>query len=387
MNKKIIKGIAWAHTRGISPLQACSQRFNELNPEIEILWEKRSLQEFGDAPLGSLAQKFDLLVIDHPWVGVAAQQKCILPLNKYLPAAFLNDQREHSVGLSYQSYEYDNCLWALPIDAAAPTASYRADLFMEANRKPPANWEELLLFAEEGKVGLAGTPVDTALHFLMYCRAVGEAPFPDHQQVVSLEKGEHVLRLMKQLWSLCDKEIFQLNPIALAERMSSGDQYWYCPFAFCYSNYSREGYAEKRLTYTDMIWFTKESKLKSVLGGAGLAISSSAGDIEACLKFSQWVASPVIQRTLYAENGGQPGYRSAWESPRLNMLTEGYFADVLPVIDNAFLRPRYNGFLYFQDNAGPIIWEYLLYGGNETAVIGRLNALYVKSLSIPGLAL
>ena len=52
---------------------ATAQRFAELNPDIEIHWQKRSLQQFADAPLSDLAGRFDLLVIDHPSIGEAAE--------------------------------------------------------------------------------------------------------------------------------------------------------------------------------------------------------------------------------------------------------------------------------------------------------------------------
>ena len=60
---KILKGITWDHTRGLLPMVATAQRFSELNPDIEISWEKRSLQDFADSSIESLAKRFDLLVI------------------------------------------------------------------------------------------------------------------------------------------------------------------------------------------------------------------------------------------------------------------------------------------------------------------------------------
>jgi hypothetical protein len=53
---------------------ATAQRFCETHPEVEIAWEKRSLQEFADYPIPKLAEQFDLLVIDHAFVGYAAFQ-------------------------------------------------------------------------------------------------------------------------------------------------------------------------------------------------------------------------------------------------------------------------------------------------------------------------
>ena len=49
-----LKGIAWNHTRGFVSVVACAQRFEELHPEVGIVWEKRSLQAFADASMADL---------------------------------------------------------------------------------------------------------------------------------------------------------------------------------------------------------------------------------------------------------------------------------------------------------------------------------------------
>ena len=140
MEKIIIKGITWGHSRGISPLLAFSQRFSELNPGVEVQWTKRSLQEFADFPIEKLTEQYDLLIIDHPWVGCAAATNCVLPLESYLPKDYLQDQLDNSVGQSHQSYHYNGHQWALAIDAATPAASYRPDLFEKNNISLPLVW-------------------------------------------------------------------------------------------------------------------------------------------------------------------------------------------------------------------------------------------------------
>ena len=80
MNPEIeLKGITWNHSRGYNPMVCTSQRFMELHPNVNITWEKRSLQAFADEPIDKLAERFDFLVIDHPWTGFAAKNKFILP--------------------------------------------------------------------------------------------------------------------------------------------------------------------------------------------------------------------------------------------------------------------------------------------------------------------
>ena len=87
-----LTGITWNHTRGYLPLVATAQRYAEVHHDVSILWQKRSLQQFADAPLSDLASRFDMLVIDHPSIGEAAQQNLLLALDEYLPAEFLADQ-------------------------------------------------------------------------------------------------------------------------------------------------------------------------------------------------------------------------------------------------------------------------------------------------------
>src|ERR1044072_5957280 len=106
MEKIILKGITWGHSRGITPLLAYSQRFSELYPDVEVNWKKRTLQEFADFPIEKLTEQYDLLIIDHPWVGRAAATGCVLPLEQYLPQEYLDDQLENSVGYSHPSYNY-----------------------------------------------------------------------------------------------------------------------------------------------------------------------------------------------------------------------------------------------------------------------------------------
>ncbi|HRJ48680.1 MAG TPA: hypothetical protein PKY38_15080, partial [Opitutaceae bacterium] len=115
-----LRGITWDHARGYAPMAATAARWRELHPEVEVVWEKRSLQAFADESIASLSQRFDLLVVDHPSMGEAAAHGLFLPLERHLPAAFLRDQADHSVGASHASYEINGSQWALAIDAAAP---------------------------------------------------------------------------------------------------------------------------------------------------------------------------------------------------------------------------------------------------------------------------
>ena len=101
----VLKGITWNHTRGYCPKVAAAQRYQELHPQVEIRWEKRSLQAFADQSIEQLAKRYDLLVIDHPSIGEAAAHGVFLPLDGLVPAEALNDSAAASVGASHASYQ------------------------------------------------------------------------------------------------------------------------------------------------------------------------------------------------------------------------------------------------------------------------------------------
>jgi multiple sugar transport system substrate-binding protein len=382
MSSTVLKGITWGHSRGITPLLAASQRFNELHPLVEISWEKRSLQQFADMPVEALTKTYDLLIIDHPWVGCAAATNCVLPLDKYLPAAFLEDQLQNSVGGSHESYHYGGHQWALAIDAATPAASYRHDLFEDHQKPVPSTWPELIELAKEGVVAVPAIPIDLLMNFYMFCTANGNMPFASEESVIDEATGLLALDTMRELYSLVDKQMFHCNPIAVAELMSKTEKYWYCPFAYGSSNYSREGYAKHLLHYTDLVTFSNGEKLRSTIGGTGMAISSGCKHIEVAVAFAKMVASPLHQSTFYVQHGGQPGHGAAWKNQMANELTHHYFKNVYPVMERGYIRPRYNGYLHFQDHAGDPLQEYLLKGGNPKSVLQKMNLTYSESLQI-----
>lgn len=373
---KILKGITWGHSRGYTSIVAVSQRYSELNPETSIVWEKRSLQEFADAPIETLAKQFDLLIIDHPWAGYAAEHKILLPLQEYLTEEYLADQKRNSVGASHLSYNFDGYQSALAIDAAAPVAVYRPDYFT-SDVSVPKTYDEVISLAKDGVVAYAGIPINLLMDFYMYANTSKCSLFTE-EQVIEEEDGCRILEQMRELASYCTREMFHWDPIKVHEVMSSSDQIYYCPFAYGYTNYSRRGYGNYLLKACDTVTLHGKS-LKTVLGGTGLAVSAKTKYVSEAVDFAQYAVSPVIQKTLFFDNGGQPGHRGAWVDKETNRRCMNFFKDTLYTLDHSYLRPRYNGYLYFQDRAGIPIRDYIMNGGNASVVIHEINQLYQKS--------
>jgi len=371
----VLRGITWGHSRGITPLLAASQRYEELHPGVQISWKKRTLQEFADFPIEALTKDYDLLIIDHPWVGCAAATRCVLPLNEYLPAEYLQNQEQNSIGGSHESYFYEGGQWALAIDAATPAASYRKDLLEKNNIPVPQNWEDILQLARAGRLAVPAIPIDLLMNFYSFCIANGKEPFASDEELIDRETGLAAIATMQELYSLVDPRFFSANPIAVAELMSSTNDYWYCPFAYAYSNYARTGFAKHVLHYTDVVSF-KGKKLRTTIGGTGIAVSSSSINPEIAIDFAQWVVSEELQQTLYAEHGGQPGHLKAWQDEKNNRLSHDFFRSVLPVMQNGYIRPRYNGYLHFQDQAGDPLQQCLMGSVTATKALDQMNHIY-----------
>lgn len=377
--KIVLKGMTWDHSRGFVSVVATSQRFHELNPHIDIQWSKRSLQEFADHPIDDLANQFDFLVIDHPWAGFAASSGVLLPLEKYLPAEFLENLANNSVGQSHKSYQFNGQQWGLAIDAACPVSARRPDLLEKAGVEAPRTFDELIALGKRGLVCCPSIPLDVYGNFLNLLTAAGESIFVSDDEIVEYEAGITALERLKQLADVVPHEFFELNPIRTMEAMSTTNDFAYAPYTYGYTNYSRHAYAEHAVAFGDVIGIEADKPGSTMLGGTGLAISSKCKHPEIAAQYAQFIASPEVQCGLFYQMGGQPGHRQAWLSEKANDECMDFFANTLPTLDRAFIRPRYSGYLDFQDNAGHPIQDFLRNGGSAKTLFDKLNSMYRES--------
>lgn len=376
---KTLRGMTWNHDRGLAPMLATAVRFTEMHPGIHIEWEARSLQGFADHPVQQLAEEFDLLVLDHPFMGTVAKGGYLVPLDEHIAPEILSTLQNESVGASHGSYFYGGHQWALAIDAAAQVAGYRPDLLAAAGAKVPTTWNEAFELARIGR-GFVTTPllpVDSFCSFVTLCANHGEAPFAqDSGTAVSEKTGALALRTLNALAECAAKEALEWNPIAVWERMSTTDEIGYCPLAFGYSNYARPGYRRTPIHFANIPSWDSRGPAGSVLGGAGLAISRHCEELSAAFEYAQWVASAECQRTLYVYSGGQPGNRSAWTDPEVNAMSNRFFEATLPTLEQAYLRPRFPGFVEFQAEASLLISDFLHKKSDSTTTLRQLEECY-----------
>jgi multiple sugar transport system substrate-binding protein len=380
MKQIALRGITWNHSRALPPLAAAAQRFEEIHPGVRIQWEKRTLHEFGHANIATLAHHFDLLIIDHPMAGDAEATEALVDLFSLVSFDDIQDIQDDSLGPCYPSYVYNGQLYALPVDAAAPAASSRPDLLTRHGQEEPKDWADVMKLSRLGLVRMPGFSADIFLNFMGLCVSRGSGVAVNSEHLVDTEIGIQCLEQICELAALMRDEIYTLNPIALYERMASEDGIAYCPFAYTYSNYARDGFAANTLRFSNPVLLDHGIPMRTVLGGTGIAISARCKETSLAVEYSLFAAGRNCQRTLYGLSGGQPARRSAWHDPLLNQISDDFFLRTAASIETAYVRPRYRGYVSLQESGGKEIVEFCRYRGDARHTLERLDALYRATL-------
>jgi multiple sugar transport system substrate-binding protein len=371
-----LRGMAWEHPRGYDPMVATARAYEESNPGTQISWDKRSLQAFADFPIEQLAEEYDLIVIDHPHVGLVARQGHLVALDEHAPDGALEALAEQSLGGSHESYQYEGHQWALAIDAAAQVAAYRPDLLSEV----PTSWPEVVDLAKADKVLWPVKPVDALMGFFTLAANRGTPCAESPERLLAPADGLAVLEAMRTLSEYVPRECLGMNPIETLDRMSTDDSYAYCPLLYGYSNYARDGFREHLIRFTNIPALGSDGPRGSTLGGAGIAVSATSSHVEVAADYAFWVASAECQKGIYFESGGQPGNAVAWTDDDVNAASHGYFRDTYETLQRAWLRPRYDAYLAFQDKGGRYVNDFLAGRAGAEETLSRLEQAYAESL-------
>src|SRR5699024_3506919 len=282
-----LRGITWDHERGRASIEAASRAYAQSH-DVSVEWHSRSLQAFADQGLESLTADYDLLVIDHPHIPEAAEAGLLAELPDGADRDF--------VGRSAETYRWRGPRYGLAIDAAAQVAAYRPDLI----GTPPRTWTEVLDLAAEGVVLWPSKPIDAfastfTLTSGLQGRDAGQGPFGEPEAFAA------AWDLLGRLRDLVPEPCLQMNPIQVADRLASADRFAYAPLLYGYTNYSRAGFRDHLLRWTNIPEVDGEPR-GSMLGGAGLAVSARATHLGAAVDLAVWVAEGGVQSGVYTRS-------------------------------------------------------------------------------------
>ena len=363
----LLRGMTWDHPRGYGPLSACAAAWLE-RTGVRIEWERRSLQDFESFPVAELATRYDLIVIDHPHVGQVTREGCLRPLDEAIAP--------DAVGASLASYRWGGRLWALPIDAAAQVQAWRPDRLAE----PPPDWAAVLALAAEGAVVCPLRPPHNLMALFTLCGLAGRPARTHGGELFDPSAGREAYERLRELAAHLDARCSAEDPIAVLKRMAEPDSAVLCaPLIYGYVSYSRPEARGARIAFADLAPLSRGGSCAgSALGGTGIAVSAFSAEPDAAAAFARWVAGAEAQCGPYLAGGGQPAHRAAWSDALANEATLDFFRNTRATLEGAWVRPRHDGYMSFQDRAARRLQQALEARESAAAAIAALNRLHLE---------
>ncbi|MFC7432068.1 MULTISPECIES: hypothetical protein [unclassified Agrococcus] len=339
------RGLTWDHPRGRVALEAAAQAFSARGVDT-LAWDVHPLEGFESAPIAETAARYDLVVLDHPHLGDALEADCLVAVDESFGADDVARWREAAIGRSLESYVVDGRLWALPLDAATQVSARRAESVPEA----PVDWDAVRSLARAGGVApnLAGPHA-----FLSLCSiAVSAGADPTADGRIRDDAWDLAIDVLADLAAHAPVGTVDENPIALLERMSTGDDLRYVPLVYGYVSYAQRP-AAQRVAFGAPP--AVDGRIGSTLGGTGIAITRRTPASAELLDHVAWLMGDEAQRSFIPAHAGQPSARSAWRDQAVDAAAGGFYSGTAATTEQAWVRPRFPGYVAVQTAASALV--------------------------------
>lgn len=377
-----LKGLTWDHPRGYAPLIAGAREYRRSHPNVEVTWDRRTLREFGEAPIEQYADRYDLIIVDHPFVGYAAAHDVLVNLAPFVTQSERDVFAGNSVGPSWSSYWYAEGLWALPIDAATQVSSYRPDLLSKLSSAPPRSFDEVLKLAARARargqfVIVPAWPTDAISLVFTLSANLGQPIAETAETFLESGVASEVLERLHALIGAAHPKSVDWNPIQVYDFMVSTNETVYCPWGFGYSNYSRRGIPVP-LKFTDAPAAGNIGCDGTMIGGTGVAVTTTCANRAEAVAYAKWLTSIEHQCGTYFREGGQPASLAAWSDAANDAEANGFFSGTHATLHSAYVRPRFDGFVRFFETAGIEINRCLRGDLSDLKLVDWLNTQFAS---------
>lgn len=377
------QGLTWDHPRGYNALAAAALARRNTD-DIDISWDKQPLEGFEAHPIADLCARYDIVVMDHPHVGEAFDARCLQPLEQIFDGDTLSRIASGSIGPSFESYRFAGRHWALPLDAATQVMARRPDLMEGA--AVPQTWDEVAsLSRSSGKVALCLAGPHAICSFMSMAAAFGDPPAETDPDVfVSRNIGAKVYELMAVLAERSPASVRDLNPIGILAHMARQDDVLFCPLIYGYVNYSSRAANGHRIAFEDAPRVSPGGRPGSTLGGTGIGISARCEVTPNLKRHLLWLMGAQAQTSFFPTHDGQPSLRQAWHDRSVNDLWGDFYSSTAETLEQAYVRPRHNGYIAFQTAASAFLRDAF---GKDMAtgkVLDDLQKLYERHRPVVG---
>jgi len=264
----------------------------------------------------------------------------------------------------------------LPIDAATQVQAHRADLSPRVER-----WSDVIRKAEDGYVIWPLRSPHVLMNFYTLAANLGRPCATSYGDLIDIETGLRVFEQLRAVARHMDEAFYTMDPIAVLDELSRSDRYHLSPLVYLYKGYANDGYRANRISFTDMPELGRNGPLGSALGGTGIAISSKTPHQKLCTGFALWLAGAECQSGLYAEANGQPGNTLAWSNPTVKAATLDAYYNTRLTHETAWLRPRHDGYMLFQEEGSEIVADTLRGHMEPERAVSRLNERFRASFA------
>ena len=378
----MLRGITWKHPRGYEPLAATAAAWRRECPGVAVTWRQLPWRRFEAAVLANHARRtgrYDLLMLDHPWIGSLVKGGGLVPLDPFLRGGRRAELARDVVGPSTGSYRYGGRQWALPVDASCHTLLYRKDLLPSGVGRIPGTWEGLLALAEavhdpprRYAFGNSFRGVQASCFFLTLLASLGARPY-EGSPAIDPAKGRKALALMRALLRYSHPASTRWDPWHLMERVQIADDIGMVPATFGYVNYFRG--RRCRLAVADVPRFRGFPPSRPIVGGVGLAIAARSPHREEAWRYLWFVMGRRSQCGIFPRHHGQPARRSLWTDPRVHRATHGFYRGMLPNMERGYVRPTFPGYPRIELEPGATVEAQLDGRMGEEACLRRLEGI------------
>jgi len=367
------RGLTWDHPRGYVALEAAARQWGETDG-VEIAWERQPLEGFESHPIADLCGRYDIIVLDHPHLGEAVAAGVLQPLDAILGPATMADIARHTVGACLSSYKLDGQHWALPLDAASQVMALRPDLL---DGPVPVLWSEVgELSRRTGRVPLSLAGPHALLTLTSMALAFGDQPGASETYLADTP-GRQAIELFYELAALSPASCRDDNPIGLLERLSGSTDIVLAPLVFGYVTYAGADRAA-RLAFHNPPRVAAGGPLGSVLGGTGIALTGRCRPTDGLVVHLRRLLGSAAQVEFIPNHAGQPSRRAAWTDQQVNADWGQFYAQTLQTLEQAYVRPRHNGYMQFQQRAAELVRDAAIRRPPSTRLIDALNQLYAE---------
>jgi multiple sugar transport system substrate-binding protein len=340
-----VRIVAWDHPRAVAPLSAAASAWGD------TVITCRSLASFGDEV--PVADGADLVLIDHPHIGEAAQSGALIALDSLIARSDLRAIANRAVGGSGEVYEFQGSCWAVPVDAACHGMAAVRSL------AAPATLTDLVAASASSRLALPLHPAHAVSAFITVAATLG-APTP-LDALTDATLARDALSVLAAVAACGPDDAYAWEPPDALAAVEAGDVDC-VPFVYGYVGYDVE--------WHEVPARARGAAPRPILGGVGMAVLASCPNPLAAAEFAVWYASTAVQRDIVLTHGGQPATLDAWA-----IGADPVFRGTARGMANAIARPRDPWWPALQRDAGEAIAEGLRGGLDERVLAERLAGI------------